>query len=223
MIPDPGVFLLLLLLGGLVAVDGTSFGQFMVSRPVVAATLGGWIAGAPVEGALVGLVLEAFQLTVLPVGAARYPEGGPPAVAAAGAYAGATDGFPSLLVVVALAVVWEWLSGLTVQGLRQVNVRLSPAADAVSLRPEAVERGHLAAIAVDFVRGAAVAGVGLAVFGWVLAEAWFLLPHAGIARLALGVALAAALGAAFRLFGTGRWPLFTAGVGAGLLLLWIRG
>ena len=37
------------LLGGWVATDSTSFAQFMVSRPLVAASLAGWIVGDPVS------------------------------------------------------------------------------------------------------------------------------------------------------------------------------
>lgn len=222
MMPEPGAFLLLLLLGGVVAVDGTSLGQFMVSRPVVAATLAGWIVGAPAEGALVGLVLEAFQLTVLPVGAARYAEGGPAAVAAAAVYVGGEHGFPTLLVVMILALVWEWVGGLTVLWIRQLNVRLSPPPQAVALGPGRLERRHLAAVGADFLRGAALVGVGVALLGWIVEDAWFLLPHGGVARLAVGAALAAALGAALRLFGAARLPLFLAGAAGGLLLLWIR-
>ncbi|HET7464464.1 MAG TPA: PTS sugar transporter subunit IIC, partial [Longimicrobium sp.] len=61
------------LIGGLVALDGTSVGQFMVSRPFIAAALGGLAVGRPAEGVAAGVVLEARHLAVLPVGAARYP------------------------------------------------------------------------------------------------------------------------------------------------------
>lgn len=227
MIPDGGALLLLLLLGGVVTVDGTSLGQFMVSRPLVAASLAGWIAGAPEQGALLGLLLEAFHLTVLPVGAARYPEGGPAAVAAAGVYATAVPAsapgmWSILLPVVALALLWEWVAGLTVQGLRQLNVRLSPPPQAVSLRPERLERRHLLAVAVDFARGVLLAGAGIALFAAVLALPAGLLPGPGIARLALGAALAASLGAALRMFGRERARLFLVGALGGVLLLLLR-
>ena len=219
MIPEPATLVLLVLFGGVVAVDGTSFGQFMLSRPVVAATAAGWIAGSPEQGALLGLFLEAFHLTVLPVGAARYPEGGPPAVAAAGAYAGTSHSFSALLVVLVFTLLWERLSGASVQELRQLNVRLSPPAGKASLRPGLLARRHLLAVAVDFARGMALVGAGTVLLGWILREGFFLLPHGTVARLALGAALAAALGGAFRLFGRGRLPLLAAGAALGVLAL----
>ncbi|HEV2147803.1 MAG TPA: PTS sugar transporter subunit IIC [Longimicrobiaceae bacterium] len=223
MIPEPGPLLLLVLFGGVVAVDATSLGQFMLSRPVVAATLAGWIAGSPEHGALLGLFLEAFHLTVLPVGAARYPEGGPAAVAAAGAYAGTSHSFSGLLVVLIFAMLWERVAGVTVQELRQLNVRLSPPPGRESVRSGRLERRHLLAMGADFARGMVLVGVGTVLVGWVLQEGFFLLPHGSVARLALGVVLAGSLGAVFRLFGRSRVALLAAGAGVGVLALVLRG
>jgi mannose PTS system EIIC component len=65
--------LAIMLLGGFVALDATSFPQVMISRPLVAGALTGFVLGDPVAGALVGGLLEVFHLSVLPIGAARYP------------------------------------------------------------------------------------------------------------------------------------------------------
>ncbi|OYV73746.1 MAG: hypothetical protein B7Z72_01815, partial [Gemmatimonadetes bacterium 21-71-4] len=59
------------LLGGVAGLDTVSFPQAMISRPLVAATLGGMLAGAPMHGLLVGAVLELIALETLPVGASR--------------------------------------------------------------------------------------------------------------------------------------------------------
>ena len=218
MIPEPGVFLALLLFGGAAGVDGTSLGQFMLSRPIVAATLAGWIAGSPEAGAMLGLILEAIHLTILPVGAARYPEGGPPAVAAAAVYAGGAHTPSTLVAVLALTLAVEKVGGLSIQALRQANIRLSPPVGAVSLRPERLARRHLLGIAADFLRAAAVTALGLLLIGG-LVQVPFILPASGPARLALGAAVAAALAASARLFGTERLRLFLAGAAGGLLLL----
>ena len=72
----------LTLLGGLLALDGTSFGQFMFSRPLVAGVLTGWIMGDPVTGLLIGGLLEVYFISIFPVGGAEFPEGGPPTLVA---------------------------------------------------------------------------------------------------------------------------------------------
>ena len=46
------------LLGGALALDATSVGQLMLSRPLVAGLLSGWLAGDARAGCLAGVILE---------------------------------------------------------------------------------------------------------------------------------------------------------------------
>ncbi|MGH7752488.1 MAG: PTS sugar transporter subunit IIC, partial [Gemmatimonadales bacterium] len=71
--------------GVLVGLDLVSLPQAMIARPLVAAPVAGAILGDFDAGLTVGLALELFQLDVLPVGASRYPEYGPAAIAGAAA------------------------------------------------------------------------------------------------------------------------------------------
>lgn len=218
MIPDPVTFLLLTLFGGWVAVDSTSAGQFMVSRPLVAATLAGWLAGDPIAGAAVGLVLEVFHLTVLPVGAARYPEGGPPAVAAGALFALSDGHVGALLTVVVFALVWERLSGGSVRILRYVNIRIVGRSSA---EPEAVERTHFICLGVDLLRGVVIVSSGLLVLAATLGLTGDLLLQGEIViMLVLNLAVVALLAGALRLF-SGRTRFLAAGgvLGAVLHLL----
>jgi len=211
------------LIGGLVALDGTSVGQFMVSRPFVAAALGGLVAGRPAEGIAAGVVLEALHLAVLPVGAARYPEGGPPAVAAGAVYAA---NFPpvaasaTLLVTVLVALALEWAGGRSVEGMRQLNVRFA-GAPAEGLTPGALAGRHLAPVAIDFVRGAALTLVAVLLLGWLLRAIDF----SGFPSVAVGtlirVSVVAGLASALRLFGRAHYPLFLAGAAAGVVVAWL--
>src|SRR3712207_4803620 len=150
MIPDPLSLLALAALGGAVALDGTSVGQLMLSRPLVAATLGGLAMGSPAEGIVAGVVLESLHLAVLPVGAAKYPEGGPPAVVAGAAFAGTGHSYAALLGAVLFALAWEWVCGLTVSALRQFNVRFDGVEGGID--PAALARRHWAPIGLDFAR-----------------------------------------------------------------------
>ena len=195
-------WLLVALLGGAVALDTTSFPQMMISRPLVAGTLTGAVFGRPAEGLLVGLIMEAYALLVLPVGASRYPESGPATVAAASAYlAVAGSGVhPDLLALVAFGLVWEWVAGGTVILQRRANGKLLLEDDGIAART--LERRHLSAMGLDFLRGGVLAAAGgiIAAAAIGAAEPLWGLGDAGTAA-ALTVLATAMLGTAAPMFG----------------------
>ncbi len=211
-------------IGGVVGLDGTSFPQAMISRPVVAGALTGAVLGRPTEGLLVGFMLEVFALVILPIGAVRYPESGTAAVASASAYiALAPVGMdPGVLVLtLAFGLAWEHVGGATIVLMRRSNGRLLTG-DA-PLSAAQLERRHLMAMAVDFLRGAVVsAGGAVLAFGLirVLEPSWAL--RDDVATGALGVIAAAMVGTAAALFGgvRSRRLALVVGAGAGLLLGW---
>jgi mannose/fructose/N-acetylgalactosamine-specific phosphotransferase system component IIC len=217
---EPLSFLLLLVLGGVVAIDGTSFGQFMVSRPFVAASLAGWLLGQPIQGALIGLVLETFHLAVLPVGAARYPEGGPAAVAASAAFT-TSDLQPStLLLVVIGALMVEWMGGESVRYMRQTNQHLLRLDGRSVPSVRKLERRHRAAIALDFARGMSLVGLGTILLVGVvifLAPLWAL--GEPLAELLLVAAVAGMLASTFRVVGARTWFTAAGAAAAGTILL----
>jgi mannose PTS system EIIC component len=217
----------IILLGGVVALDATSFPQVMVSRPLVAGTLTGWLVGHPVEGFVMGAALEAFALGVLPFGAARYPEAGTAVVAATMAWhaaegSGVSSGPGILLLALLFALGWERLGGWTITAMRRWNERL--VATTPSLSVAALERRHMLALTLDYLRGAALTGVG-GLVGWpilVLAGSHWGLPSGTTAGV-LRAAVALMLGAALTVFGgwTERRLPFAIGiaVGAAVVLL----
>jgi mannose/fructose/N-acetylgalactosamine-specific phosphotransferase system component IIC len=148
------------LLGGFVALDGTSVGQFMLSRPLVAGTLAGAILGSPADGFLVGTLLEIYLLVSFPVGGSRFPEGGPAAVIAASVAAASPE--PGAIAMgMAIGLIWGQLAGFSVSWLRKVNTHLAPDPAGGSITAALVVRGHLTAVALDFLRGAVVTGAGV--------------------------------------------------------------
>lgn len=219
--PDPSTIVFVMLLGGAVAVDGTSFGQFMLSRPFVAATLAGVLVGMPAQGALIGLVLEAFHLTVLPVGAAKYPEGGPAAVAGGAMFATSGGQASALVLTVLAALLMEWVGGESVRYLRQANKYLVPVETGDLIEPARLERRHLAAIGCDFLRGVLLVGGGLLLISTVLR---FVEPLWGVGselpQALIGAMVAGLIASSLRLVGSRVW--FAAlGAVAGLAFLFL--
>jgi PTS system mannose-specific IIC component len=150
---------LLSLLGGVLAVDGTSVGQFMVSRPLVAGVLAGWLLGDPMSGLWVGGILELLLLSDLPVGGARFPESGPATVVAVAASAAAPwPGGLALGVLCGLLV--GQVGGRTIGLLRHLNGRLTPDSTKGVISDRRVVASHLAGIAMDLARGMLLTAAG---------------------------------------------------------------
>ncbi len=211
------------LLGGAIGVDSTAFPQIMVSRPLVAGALAGLLFGRPYEGMLLGALLEVFHIATLPIGAARYPEAGTAAVSGAAAYLVVAPSLdvPTLFLAGVFALAWERIAGASVVLLRRTNERLVVDATVIPDPARAIAQRHLAALGLDFVRGAVVSVVG-ALAGAALL--YGLVPFWGLpdstVRSALAVATATILAAALIVFGGwhDRKRIFLLGVLCGSLL-----
>lgn len=195
----------LVLLGGVVALDATSLGQLMLSRPFVAATLAGAIVGMPLEGALVGALLDVLSLSVLPVGAARYPDTGTATVAAVGTLG--LSGVPAtpeaLLLVTVYAILWQRLAGEAAIGGRYLNERLVRAGRSAppARLDRLIELRHIESMLLDMARGVVITVVALVIGTLLLPVAlrsWELPPPA--ATVAACAAGAAVLAGTSRLF-----------------------
>ena len=161
------------LLGGLLALDATSVGQFMLSRPLVAGALTGLLIGQPSAGLAVGAILELYLLVSFPTGGSRFPDGATAtvvAVASAGAGSGGT-----LALAVAVGLVWGQLAGVSITWLRHLNARLVPDAADGPATGRRVTTAHLGAIGLDYARAVVVTLAGVLVaqpLVQVLAAAW---------------------------------------------------
>ncbi len=184
---------LLTLLGGLLALDGTSVGQIMVSRPLVAGVLTGWVVGDPAAGLLIGGMMEIYFISVFPVGGADFPEGGPPAVVAV-AVGTSIPGAGGLALGMLLGFLWSRLGAASIRLLRKVNGRLVPDPSRLQVSEAGILRAHLGGMVLDFVRGSLLTGAGLLVGGWMVRELgddWPLDLAATLGVLAVGACVAA--------------------------------
>lgn len=213
----------LVLLAALLAVEGTSVGQFMLSRPLVAGFLAGFVLGDPARGLLVGGLLELYYLPAVPMGGGRSPEPGPSTVVAVGA-AGLTMGPGSVAFGVFFGLAFGLLGGWTQEMARRLMTRLVPPPDHPHLaqRLNSVQWGGVVAAGV---RGATLALFGLLVAGslvplfapqWPLGLGWTTLFLILAGCVSLGSVLAMVGGVRRR----GSWLLAgtVAGVALGVLL-----
>jgi mannose/fructose/N-acetylgalactosamine-specific phosphotransferase system component IIC len=219
----------LALLGGLLGMDTVTFPQAMLSRPLVAATLGGALLGAPLDGLLIGAALELIALETLPFGASRYPEWGSASVVG-GALFASESRHPAGAMTIALlaALATAWVGGWTMVKLRQRNAVWAARSRAAL---DAGARGtviglQLRGLTADLVRGAALTTVAVATFA-PLAEASVALWNVDATTsraIAVGTATSVAAAAAWKLFHgsmVARW-LFGAGLVFGLGIVVLR-
>ncbi len=220
----PATWILAVVAGGVLGMDAVSWPQVMVSRPLVSATIGGWLLGNPMAGIVVGAVMELYALRHPPFGAARYPDTGPSGLVAGASYAAAGGAAVGALLV-SLALGWglAWIGTVTVQVRRRLNERImSPAADLAS-DPGLLEQRHRFAIWLDALRGAVLVAAFLVPSLLVVTLAVDAGPsdlgRYGIAALVLGLAASAGAAARGAAFGLRGWPLLLAGAAFGVLLL----
>lgn len=211
-------WILFAVLGGAVGLDGTSWPQVMISRPLVAGTVGGALLGSAADGFLAGAVLEIMALPYLPVGAARTPDVGLAGLLAGGAHAAAGQGAAGLAGAVLGGLIAGWVGGWSTRWLRVLNGRLVNPPEEVGAHPDLVESRHRWGLRLDFIRGLAVTG-GLLVPAVIGAGVLHGGEGAAVAGLGIAAAVAASAGSGTHQVARGRWrPAYLAG-GAGLAAL----
>jgi mannose/fructose/N-acetylgalactosamine-specific phosphotransferase system component IIC len=210
----------LLLWGTLVGLDLVSVAQTMLARPLVAGAVSGLLLGDVEAGLRVGALIELFALDVLPVGAARYPDYGPPTVAAAALAAGAPWEL-TLGLAGTIALIGAVLGGWSLQFVRRRNAAAIQRASAALAAGESrvIRRLQYAGLARDALRSLLLTSLVLA--GAAAAAVIRLDRATGVALtvVIVGIGLAAALGGAIRSAGRGRRRMWlVGGLVAGTLL-----
>ena len=212
------------LLGGVLGLDTVSCVQAMVSRPIVAAPIAGYLLGDPAAGMSAGVVLELISLNQLPIGANRGWDTAPASIAAAAVAALSSGGAVTLVVAVGFGVLVGWVGGWTVHLMRHAIARLVAAGE--SQRPIAasvLSARHLSAMAIDFARAAVLTLVAL-LLGAPLASGFEFSGAAAAATVLVLICVGLALGSDVRMMAKGRTVVMAFTVGllvSAVLSLWL--
>jgi PTS system mannose-specific IIC component len=125
----------------------------MVCRPLVAATLTGWLLGIPFDGLQVGILLELLWLGRLPVGAAIPPDDTQVAIGATvlvltAQHSLALRGMPVVILAVLAAIPLGMVGQSCERWVRRANGRLERLALHAATAGDArrIERLHLAGL-----------------------------------------------------------------------------
>jgi len=176
------------LVGGLIGLDRTAAGQFMISQPIVAAPLAGWFLGDVTAGLIIGAMLELIWVLDMPVGGfvpadATVGAITATAVAALTCPGGAPRSLLGFCLFLSLAAVPFTMMADTY--VRTWNSRLVDAAHAGADTARSLSRAHLAGFCAFFLKSVVL---------------YFLLLPAGLASAALFMHSPAKVQAAMELF-----------------------
>jgi mannose/fructose/N-acetylgalactosamine-specific phosphotransferase system component IIC len=222
-------WLIIAVAGGIAAADTTALFQGMLFQPLVVGTLLGAALGLPLEGALLGGLLQLLWISDLPIGGASFPDIGP---ASAGVIGGVLlVGVPepvSLgqagLAAVICALPLAWLAGRTVIWQRRYQRGMAPRALAAvrAHRPGYLRWLLVEGITLSFVRGALFAFTAALLTGRLLPLLWSptRLPDPNYWLLLTVLAGAGAAQAAGLLDLRTAWPWLVAGLLLGILGVW---
>ena len=160
--------------GAWVAADATAFVQLLVSQPIVAGTVTGWLWGRPEIGLELGAMLQLFACGVLPLGG-RTPEDFPAGAVVGVAVASAVDrGLPvasaqggPLLYGACVAFAVALLGKPLLVWQRRRNERLAAwcEVELASGNLGALGRAQVAGVAQAAAVGLAWTGAAMLVFG----------------------------------------------------------
>jgi len=171
-------FLLICLFGGIVAIDTTASWQVMISQPLAACTIIGFLLGDPQTGLLLGILMQLPWLIEIPAGGSHTSEGNIGALVAAGLTIHLVHfQINTLNIALVFSISWSlwisWVGGKLVDSMRRTNVMFAYRADKVAVE------GNLKRLTL-----LNMGGVGHAYFlGFFLAGISFLLGVLVLSRL----------------------------------------
>ena len=188
------------LIGGMIGLDRTALGQFMISQPVVAGPLTGWLLGDVTAGFVIGGTLELIWVLDMPIGT-FVPADSTVAAVAATAVAALGSTIPGqlpvigfcLLLTVGMVPVTMFADHL----MRQRNAQIPELAMTSSGQPTeaSVTFWHLGGMVAFFLKAFLLCLV-LVPAGLVLVSGFLALPDAVHRAMSLFVTFLPLLGAA---------------------------
>lgn len=147
------------LIGGLINLDDVPLTQMMISQPIVAAPLIGWMFGDLQAGLVIGAFFELLMVYLLPIGCSVPLDGSLAAIIATGIYllvGSSFGGQPEALISLAIlsALPFSALAQKLSVLVREVNNRISDRAQAAVLdkTPGKIDLLHFSGIGLFFLR-----------------------------------------------------------------------
>lgn len=115
------------LIGALISLDSVAVFQILISQPIVACTLIGWLSNDPMTGIHIGLLMQLIWISTLPVGAVTFPDGNLGAIIATIIAVISVDMIPEykslvMLFSIVFGLLMSFLGAHTLNTVRRGNV-----------------------------------------------------------------------------------------------------
>jgi PTS system N-acetylgalactosamine-specific IIC component len=160
--------IMIVLLGGLIALDNTEAFQSMLSQPLLVGPVVGYLLSDLEGGVRIGILLQLAYLWVMPVGTANFPDASVGSVVGSSGFILLGRMFPDrsgslLLVTIFFCIPFFVFCGWSLIKQRQLNYRLLAKADTRIEEDGTKQLRHLfiLALAGSFLRGVALTIIGL--------------------------------------------------------------
>ena len=157
------IYLLLMVLAGIVAMDTTAGPQILISEPVASCTLVGFLFGKPEMGFMIGMLFQLIWFDYMPLGAVRFTDSNMAALIStvslfsAERFFGFTESATKVAIIPALlyGVATGFIGLYLTTQIRHIRSRFS---ESIVFRLERGEKVsvagfHLAGLSLSFLRG----------------------------------------------------------------------
>ena len=156
----PSELVIIAVLGGIVALDKSSF-LMLISEPLIICAAAGAYAGELEGGVMMGMLWQIIWIGEVPVGLAKTPDGSTGALLSAGIYLNFIDKFPDqqnllLTLSIIIGVLGAYAGGEFISDKRRFHSHYMTIADGYALRarPKGVESVYMIGIMEQFSFGA---------------------------------------------------------------------
>jgi PTS system N-acetylgalactosamine-specific IIC component len=160
--------IMIVLLGGLIALDNTEAFQSMLSQPLLVGPVVGYLLSDLAGGVRIGILLQLAYLWVMPVGTANFPDTSVGSVVGSSGFILLGRLFPDrfdlvLVVIILFSIPFFIFCGWSLIKQRQLNFELLVRADACAEKGGTANLRNLfiLALAGSFLRGVALTVIGL--------------------------------------------------------------
>ncbi|MBC8278768.1 MAG: PTS sugar transporter subunit IIC [FCB group bacterium] len=178
----PSELIIIAVLGGIIALDKSSFMMF-ISEPLIICAAAGAYIGELEQGVMIGMLWQIVWMGELPIGAVKVPDGSTGALLSAWIYLNLNDKFPQqhnilLSLSILAGILGAYFGGGFIRDKRRFHSHYMSIADgfAMGSRPKGVESVYMIGVMEQFAFGAVFTCLVYVIFSFLASWTLSLIP-----------------------------------------------